>query len=81
VELIADCSGKQSAEFSLVRFAARSFDLQRRHRLFVTPEFVFPLLALLVLKGWIKEPNSEADFQYTAMPVLARALQAGYVRI
>jgi ubiquinone biosynthesis protein len=81
VALIADSSGKQSAEFSLVRFAARLFDLQRRHGLFVTPEFIFPLLALLVLEGRIKELNSEADFQYTAMPVLAKALQAGYVRL
>ncbi|HET9255353.1 MAG TPA: AarF/UbiB family protein [Pseudonocardiaceae bacterium] len=81
VELIADSSGKQSAEFSLVRFASRLFDLQRRHGLFVAPEFVFPLLALLVLEGRIKELDSETDFQYTAMPVLAKALQAGYMQV
>ncbi|KZM73256.1 hypothetical protein AWN90_31795 [Nocardia terpenica] len=81
VELIADSSRKQSGEFSLVAFAARLFDLQRRHGLFVTPEFVFPLLALLVLEGRIKELDSEADFQFTAMPVLAKALQAGYLQM
>jgi ubiquinone biosynthesis protein len=80
VELISDTSGKQSAEFSLVRFAVRLFDLQRRHGLFVAPEFVFPLLALLVLEGRIKELDSEADFQYTAMPVLAKALEAGHLK-
>lgn len=80
VDLIAESTGRHSAEFSLVRFAARLFDLQRRHGLFVAPEFAFPLLALLVLEGRIKELDSEADFQYTAMPVLAKAVAAGYLR-
>lgn len=72
--LIAESSRQQSGDFSLIRFATRLFDLQRRHGLFTAPEFVFPLLALLVLEGRIKELDSEIDFQFTAMPVLAKAL-------
>jgi ubiquinone biosynthesis protein len=80
VELIDDTARrKYAADFSLARFATRLFDLQRRHGLFAAPEFIFPLLALLVLEGRIKQLHDRADFQAAALPVLLKALRAGHV--
>jgi ubiquinone biosynthesis protein len=79
-DLIDDTSSRRYAgDFSLVRFATRLFDLQRRHGLFAAPEFIFPLLALMVLEGRIKQLHARADFQAAALPVLLKALRAGHV--
>ncbi|MBM2614220.1 AarF/ABC1/UbiB kinase family protein [Actinoplanes sp. LDG1-06] len=78
-ELVRETSGATAAEFSLVTFAGRLFDLQRRHRVYAAPEFVFPLLALLVIEGMVRDLDPEVDFQAVAMPVLDRAV-AGQAR-
>lgn len=78
-QLVGASSGRRAADFSLARFAAQLFDLQRRCGLFAAPEFVFPLLALLVLEGRINELQADVDFQAAALPVLLQALRAGYV--
>lgn len=72
--LIAESTGARAAEFSLAEFAGRLFSLQRRHRIFAAPEFVFPLLALLVLEGIIRGLDETVDFQAVAIPVLVRVL-------
>ncbi len=71
--LVDSTTGRPASEFSLVTFAATLFDLQRRHGLFAAPEFVFPLLALLVLEGRINELHADIDFQAEAIPVLITA--------
>lgn len=77
IALVDESSGRPAREFSLVRFATHLFDLQRRHGLFAAPEFIFPLLALLVLEGRINDLDEEVDFQAEAMPVLTKAVMSG----
>jgi len=79
-ELVAGASGARSAEFELGDFAARLFDLQRRYGVYAAPEFVFPLLCLLVIEGMVKDFDSGADFQALAIPVLFEALAPGAVK-
>jgi ubiquinone biosynthesis protein len=57
-------------EFSLMGFATEMFDLQRRHGVQAAPELVFPLLALLVIEGTIRDLDPDVDFQQVARPVL-----------
>jgi len=73
-ELIDAAAGRPAAEFSLPEFAARLFDLQRRNRVYAAPEFAFPLLALLVVEGIVRELDREIDFQAVAVPVLIDVL-------
>ncbi|MEV0391719.1 ABC1 kinase family protein [Polymorphospora rubra] len=74
IELVEGAHAKPAGEFQLAPFAATLFDLQRRCGLFAAPEFVFPLLSLLVLEGMINEFDANVDFQAEAKPVLIRAL-------
>ncbi|MFD4673323.1 ABC1 kinase family protein [Lentzea sp. NPDC058450] len=77
IALIEESSGRNARDFSLVRFATRLFDLQRVNGLFAAPEFIFPLLALLVLEGRINELDEEVDFQAESIPVLTKAVMSG----
>jgi ubiquinone biosynthesis protein len=79
VKLIDGSTQRRAAEFSLINFATQLFRIQRRHGLFAAPEFIFPLLALLVLEGRINRLNATVDFQAAALPVLLKALRSGYV--
>ncbi|MGQ0838105.1 ABC1 kinase family protein [Actinokineospora sp.] len=81
IELVERSTGRSAAEFSLVRFAGSLFGLQRRHGLFAAPEFVFPLLALLVIEGRINDFDASVDFQAEAIPVLADAVLSGVLLI
>lgn len=65
-------SGAVAGEFNLAVFAAGLFDLQRRYGLYAAPEFVFPLVALLVVEGFVLELDAEVDFQSLALPVMLR---------
>lgn len=67
-------SGARAADFNLVSFAARLFDIQRRYRLYADPQFVFPILSLLVLEGAVRQLHPEVDFQREAMPFLTAAV-------
>ncbi|MFC7221065.1 ABC1 kinase family protein [Streptomyces polyrhachis] len=67
-------SKARAADFDLVSFAAALFDIQRRHGLYAAPEFVFPLLSLLVLEGTVRAFAPDVDFQAEAGPYLMRAL-------
>jgi ubiquinone biosynthesis protein len=73
-ELVRANSGARSRDFNLLRFSATLFDIQRRHRLYAEPEFVFPILSLLVLEGAIKEFAPDTDFQSKAVPYILAAL-------
>jgi len=75
VELVAYSTRKTAGEFRLAPFATRLFDLQRRSGIAAAPEFVFPLVSLLVLEGMINEFDVRIDFQAEAVPTLLTALR------
>ncbi|MGX2993286.1 ABC1 kinase family protein [Streptomyces sp. JNUCC 64] len=72
--LVTEGSGRTAGGFRLAPFAARLFDVQRRHGVTAAPEFVFPLLSLLVLEGMVNDFDVDVDFQGEAIPVLLVAL-------
>ncbi|MET7534626.1 ABC1 kinase family protein [Streptomyces goshikiensis] len=72
--LVRGNSGVSAADFDLVKFAGSLFDIQRRHDLYAAPEFVFPLLSLLVLEGTVRSFAPQVDFQKVAGPYLVEAL-------
>lgn len=74
VQLVAATTGKRAGQFRLAPFAARLFDLQRRSGVAAAPEFVFPLMSLLVVEGMINDFDVDVDFQAEAMPTLLNAL-------
>ena len=69
------CTRRTAGEFRLAPFATRLFDLQRRSGIAAAPEFVFPLVSLLVLEGMINEFDIHIDFQAEAVPTLLTALR------
>ncbi|MEU7279438.1 AarF/UbiB family protein [Streptomyces sp. NPDC045431] len=73
-ELIASRGDATAATFDLMSFAARLFALQRRHGLYADPQFVFPILSLLVLEGTVRDLGPDLDFQAVAKPYLITAL-------
>ncbi|MFV2088832.1 ABC1 kinase family protein [Micromonospora sp. LOL_021] len=73
-ELVEATHNRRIGEFKLGPFAARLFDLQRRCGLYAAPEFIFPLLSLLVIEGMINEFDAAVDFQAEAKPVLIKSL-------
>jgi ubiquinone biosynthesis protein len=75
VELVTASHRQTAGQFRLAPFAARLFDLQRRYGVAAAPEFVFPLLSLLVLEGMINEFDVDVDFQAEATPTLLTVLR------
>jgi hypothetical protein len=76
IELVQANHRRTAERFSLAPFATRLFDLQRRSGIAAAPEFIFPLVSLLVLEGMINEFDAQADFQAEAIPTLLTALRA-----
>ncbi|WP_225850078.1 AarF/ABC1/UbiB kinase family protein [Streptomyces sp. HPF1205] len=72
--LVDESTGKTAGQFRLAPFAARLFDIQRRSGVAAAPEFVFPLMSLLVLEGMINDFDVDVDFQGEAIPTLLVAL-------
>ncbi|GGP92421.1 ABC1 kinase family protein [Streptomyces melanogenes] len=72
--LVRANSGLAAQDFDLVSFATSLFDIQRRHGLYAAPEFVFPLLSLLVLEGTVRAFAPQVDFQREAGPYVGKAL-------
>jgi ubiquinone biosynthesis protein len=66
--------GVPVAEFDLVGFAVRLFTLQRAHGFHADPQFVFPILSLIVLEGTLRGVCPEVDFQIEALPFVLRGL-------
>jgi ubiquinone biosynthesis protein len=75
VELVRASHRQTAGQFRLAPFAARLFDLQRRYGVAAAPEFVFPLLSLLVLEGMINDFDVDVDFQAEAIPTLLAVLR------
>jgi ubiquinone biosynthesis protein len=76
VDLVKINHRRTAGQFRLAPFAAALFDLQRRSGIAAAPEFVFPLVSLLVLEGMINEFDAGVDFQAEAIPTLLTALRA-----
>ncbi|WP_257902586.1 ABC1 kinase family protein [Saccharothrix obliqua] len=76
VELVRAAHGQTAGRFRLAPFATRLFDVQRRSGISAAPEFVFPLVSLLVLEGMINDFDVDVDFQAEAVPTLLQALRA-----
>jgi ubiquinone biosynthesis protein len=74
-ELVEGVCRQTAGQFRLAPFATRLFDLQRRSGIAAAPEFIFPLLSLLVLEGMINEFDVDVDFQGEAIPTLLVALR------
>src|SRR5579875_2973591 len=70
--LVSAVAGARPGEFSLARFAWRLLRLQHAFGLYPAPEFVFPLLSLLVLEGMIQGFDPELDLRAEASGVLRR---------
>jgi ubiquinone biosynthesis protein len=76
IDLVRASHRRTAGQFRLAPFAARLFDLQRRYGVAAAPEFVFPLLSLLVLEGMINEFDVDVDFQAEAIPTLLAVLRS-----
>lgn len=72
-ELVESAHRRTAGQFRLAPFATRLFDLQRRSGIAAAPEFIFPLVSLLVLEGMINEFDVDVDFQVEAIPILLKA--------
>lgn len=74
-DLVTEAHGQTAGRFRLAPFATRLFDLQRRSGISAAPEFVFPLMSLLVLEGMINDFDVDVDFQAEAIPTLLTVLR------
>jgi ubiquinone biosynthesis protein len=73
-DLVVRNCGRSVRDFSLPRFAAGLFQLQRRHGIYAAPEFTFPLLCLLALEGTVNQYDPGMDFQLEAAPYVMASL-------
>lgn len=72
--LVARTTRRRAGEFDLVDFAYRLFGAQRTHGFYADAQFIFPILALIVMEGTIRTWAPEVDFQGEALPYVLRAL-------
>jgi ubiquinone biosynthesis protein len=72
--LVSKAAGASIDEFSVAGFVGGLFDIQRRHRIVGTSEFVMPIVALLVFEGTAKSLAGAVDFGREAVPFVMHAL-------
>lgn len=77
VRLVDRFGGATARDFDLVEFATELFASQRRHGIYAASEFVFPLIALLMVEETVRRLDPDIDFQAIARPVVFRAAQGG----
>ncbi len=75
IELVRGNSRVSAADFDLVNFAFRLFAVQRSRGFYADPQFIFPILALIVLEGTVRDLAPDIDFQAEAVPYVLRGLQ------
>ncbi|WP_329091252.1 AarF/UbiB family protein [Actinomadura citrea] len=73
-DLVLRNVGMVARDFDLPAFCLDLFDLQRKHRLYAEPEFIFPMLCLLTLQGVVKRHHPMMDFQLEAAPFVMHGL-------
>ncbi|MFD4673308.1 ABC1 kinase family protein [Lentzea sp. NPDC058450] len=74
IDLVESAMRDSVADFDLVPFTVKLFALQREHGLSADPRFVFPILALVVLEGTLREVCPDVDFQTEALPFVLRGM-------
>ncbi|MFL5963753.1 MAG: ABC1 kinase family protein [Gaiellaceae bacterium] len=72
--LVTRASGASIEEFSVAGFVGGLFDIQRRHRIVGTSDFVMAIVALLVFEGTAKSVAGSVDFGREAVPFVMHAL-------
>jgi ubiquinone biosynthesis protein len=72
--LVTKYGGLRSADFDLPAFSIELFRSQQRRRIFAPPDFVFPLISLLMIEATIKDLDPLTDFQAIARPIVSDSL-------
>lgn len=74
IRIVESATRDSVADFDLVPFTVRLFAVQREHGLAAGPQFVFPILSLVVLEGTLREVCPDVDFQTEALPFVLRGM-------
>lgn len=65
-------SGATADNFSVARFVASLFMVQRRHQITASSGFVMGVLSLVTIEGLLKQLTPELDFQREAIPFIVQ---------
>ncbi|EDY51481.1 CalR3 [Streptomyces clavuligerus] len=71
--LVDRFGGTTARDFDLIEFSTELFASQRRNDIYASSEFVFPLLALLMVEETVRRLDPDVDFQGIARPIVFRA--------
>ncbi|MFI1016669.1 ABC1 kinase family protein [Streptomyces sp. NPDC020965] len=71
--LVNRYGGMTARDFDLIAFSTELFASQRRNDIYASSEFVFPLLALLMVEETVRRLDPDVDFQAIARPIVFRA--------
>ncbi|MEU2798472.1 MULTISPECIES: AarF/UbiB family protein [unclassified Streptomyces] len=71
--LVGRYGGTTARDFDLIAFSTELFASQRRNGIYASSEFVFPLLALLMVEQTVRRLDPDVDFQAIARPIVFRA--------
>ncbi len=71
--LVDRYGGTTARDFDLIAFSTELFASQRRNGIYASSEFVFPLLALLMVEQTVRRLDPDVDFQAIARPIVFRA--------
>lgn len=74
IALIGKSTGAKASAFEVAQFVGQLFDLQRRHGLRGTSNFILIILSLLVFEGLAKLVYPDLDFQGESIPFLTPIL-------
>jgi ubiquinone biosynthesis protein len=74
VQLVAEFSLKNAADFEVTDFAIRLFDAQRRFGLRGSTAFTMTILSFVVFQGIVKQLHPALDFQEEARRFFAAIL-------
>lgn len=67
---INEYSKLSAGDFRVTEFAFHLFEIQRKHGLYASSEFIMAIISMLVVEGIIKHRLPDLDFQSLAIPYL-----------
>ncbi len=70
IEHINEYSKLSAGDFRVTEFAFNLFEIQRKHGLYASSEFIMAIISMLVVEGIIKHRLPDLDFQSLAIPYL-----------
>lgn len=70
IEHINEYSELSAGDFRVTEFAFHLFEIQRKHGLYASSEFIMAIISMLVVEGIIKHRLPDLDFQSLAIPYL-----------